>query len=380
MNILVLNYEFPPIGGGGSSVSYDISKRLAERGHSIYVVTMKYGNLSVDEDIDGMHVHRVKCLRKRAFVCHPWEQFTYIFSAIIYANIFLKNHKIDVIHAHFIIPTGVVAWYIKKRYGINYILTAHGSDVVGHNNKRFGFLYKLIMSPWKKIVKDSMYTVALSDHLKKLICKNMASQYAENRVKVIHNGLDTSIYYATKKEKIILLMGRIQETKGMQDVLNCMSPELLGDWRIKIVGDGPYRSELEKAVSNNHLEKNVDFCGWIEAKSPEQLEILAKAAVFISASHVENCPMTPVEAYCSGCKVVLSDIPGHREVLGNKAIYFSLENKSALLSIVHDVIAEFESCSENEVFSSNNLICTGEEFDWEKRVDFYEKYLLESVK
>ena len=36
----MLNYEFPPIGGGASPVSYDIAKRLAERGYNIDVVTM----------------------------------------------------------------------------------------------------------------------------------------------------------------------------------------------------------------------------------------------------------------------------------------------------------------------------------------------------
>ncbi len=371
MNILVLNYEFPPIGGGGSPVSYDISKRLADRGHNIHVVTMKYGDLPVDEDKDGMHIHRVKCLRKQAFVCHPWEQLTYIISAIIYLRKYIKNNHVDVCHTHFIIPTGVVARYLKKKYGIKYVLTAHGSDVLGHNNKRFGALYKILMKPWQRIVIDSRCTVALSDHLKNLICKNMGSKYDEQNVKVIHNGVDTSVYYSSEKEKTILLMGRIQETKGMQDVLSVLTPEILGDWKVKIVGDGPYKGELEKIVHSNKLDQYVEFCGWLESKSPKQLEELSKAAIYVSASHVENCPMTPVEAYCSGCRVILSDIPGHREVMGDRASYFNPFDRESVLAIIKCGLQD-----RNEASNITNGIQEYETFDWTNRINQYEELLL----
>lgn len=41
----MLNYEFPPLGGGASPVSYDISKGLVSLGHSVDVVTMGFGDL-----------------------------------------------------------------------------------------------------------------------------------------------------------------------------------------------------------------------------------------------------------------------------------------------------------------------------------------------
>ena len=64
LNILVLNYEFPPIGGGAGVVAYDISKRLAEAGHRVTVVTMGFEQLPSYEEKDGMRIYRVKCIRK----------------------------------------------------------------------------------------------------------------------------------------------------------------------------------------------------------------------------------------------------------------------------------------------------------------------------
>ncbi len=370
MNILVLNYEFPPIGGGGASVSYDISKRLAERGHNVYVVTMGYKNLPEDEDIDGMHIHRVKCLRKQAFVCHPWEQLTYIISAIVYLNKYLKSNKCNVVHAHFIIPTGVVAWYLKKRYGLQYVLTAHGSDVLGHNNKRFGFLYKLLIRPWQGIVKNSAYTIALSEHLKKLICKNIDGIYGENKVKIITNGIDTSLYYSSDKEKAILLMGRIQETKGMQDVLKVLTPELLGDWKVRIVGDGPFRKELEKIATDNGINNNVFFYGWLEARSKEQLEILASSSIFVSGSYFENSPITLLEAYSSGCNVVVSDIKAHKELMGDKAVYFDVSDAE---TIKHAILQSMELFNESIEVDADSI----RSFDWNTKIEQYERLLQE---
>ena len=373
MNILVLNYEFPPIGGGASPVSYDISRKYAEHGHSVHVVTMKYGALPADETIDGMSIHRVKCIRREKFVCHPWEQLSYIISAVFYLNKYIRSNQTDVVHVHFVIPTGVVAWYLSKRFGIPYIITAHGSDVPGHNNKRFCILYKLLINPWRRIVKEADYVVAPSEHLADLITDNMnkpGQGFDVAKVRLITNGIDTSVFRNEDKEKRILLMGRVQETKGMQDILECLTKETLKDWTIDIVGDGPYISTLKRIVQERELDKNVIFHGWIKSKSNEQLSLLAKAYIFISASHVENCPLTPAEAYCSGCRVVLSDIPGHKAVMEDAAEYFAIGDKARIVKIIDRLISEFDIRE-----TKGNSEINKERFDWDYRVLLYEELL-----
>ncbi|WP_026669519.1 glycosyltransferase family 4 protein [Butyrivibrio sp. AE3006] len=367
MKILVLNYEFPPIGGGGASVSYDISKRLVCRGHSVEVVTMGFKDLLEDEIVEGMHIHRVKCLRKEKFVCHPWEQLTYIISTIKYLNTSLKTNHYDIAHVHFIIPTGVVARYLKRKYGLPYVLTAHGSDVPGHNNKRFGALYALLKKPWRAIVKDASATVALSDYLKNLICKNMNHE-CDDRIQVISNGIDTKLYCPTSKDKSILLMGRIQETKGMQDILSALTPDILRDWKVRIVGDGPYRKELERIVLENGLKGNVIFHGWLKSKSKEQLKILSTSAIFMSGSYFENSPVTLLEAYCSGCKVVVSDIKAHRELMGDKASYFPVSDKEAIRKAISETM---DSYNEEVTLDSDEV----KSYDWETKIDQYEGLL-----
>ena len=74
MKILMLNYEFPPLGGGASPVSYEIAKGYAKLGHKVDVVTMGYKNLPKFEIKEGINIFRVKCWRSKKEICHPWEQ------------------------------------------------------------------------------------------------------------------------------------------------------------------------------------------------------------------------------------------------------------------------------------------------------------------
>lgn len=361
MKILVLNYEFPPIGGGASPVSYDISRNLALKGHQVTVVTMQYKGLARHERVEGMEIYRIPCLREKENVCHPWEQLTYIVSSVFFLRRHLRNRAYDVCHTHFIIPTGVIAWYLKKRYGIPYVVTAHGSDVIGHNNKRFKLLYSLLLRPWRGIVRQARVVVSPSAHLIVL----MEKSEPRGRYCKIQNGIETSLFRPLQKRKSILVMCRLQETKGVQTVLEAVSRVPMGAWKLDIVGDGPYRPVLEKMTKELGIEDKVCFHGWIASKSEKQCRMLGEATVFISASQVENCPVSVLEALCAGCKVLVSDIPGHRELLGNYESYF--------------VAGSVEECAEK----IKNMITSGQEtcllekeqWDWKEVVTKYEEVL-----
>ena len=116
--ILVLNYEFPPLGGGASPVSYEIAKRLSEtKEFDIDVVTMGFKKLAKYQKInDNLRVHRVKCWRSKKEICHPWEQLTYLISGYFKCRELLKKNKYDICHCHFIIPTGILALKLKNKF------------------------------------------------------------------------------------------------------------------------------------------------------------------------------------------------------------------------------------------------------------------------
>jgi glycosyltransferase involved in cell wall biosynthesis len=326
--ILVLNYEFPPLGGGASPVSYEIAERLSRTGDfDIDVVTMSYKGLPKYEEVNkNFRIHRVKCLRGKKELCHPWEQLTYLFFGYFKCCELLKKNKFDICHCHFIIPTGVLAQKLKKKFGLEYVITAHGSDVLGYN-PRFKKLYPFLIKTWKNILDDAKKITSPSNFLKGEIIKayrhsreggNPVSEINPDKIEVIPNGIEEGKFEPMEKEKYILLVSRLFINKGIQDFLEAIKDIDSGEWKVKIVGEGPFRSELEKKVVEYNLQDKVEFLGWVDNKSRQMKELYGKASVFVLPSHFENMNMTLLEAMQAGCNIIATDVGGNSEIVNDQ--------------------------------------------------------------
>lgn len=324
MKILVLNYEYPPLGGGGAPVSRDISEHLVQEGNQVTVVTMAYKNLPHYELQNGVEIYRVKCLRSRQFSCMPWEQLTYIISAIRFVQNKLDIAEYDLCYTHFIIPTGVVARYLHRKFSVPVVITAHGSDVEGYNSKKYmKVMHRFLRKSWRSIVDETFKVVSPSEFLYSLMMKAYS---VPTKYTIIPNGIDLIRYSALtgihSKKKKILLMGRMQEYKNFQTAINAIALCDLGDWSVDVLGNGPYCEELQKLVCSLKLENKITFHGWIENSSEEQLRFLREASIYITASRFENCPMAVLETIAAGCYPLLSDIFAHRQLVHEDEFYF----------------------------------------------------------
>lgn len=373
MKILVLNYEFPPLGGGAAPVSRDISIQLSKKGHDVTVVTMRYKDLPEYEEMQGVKIYRIKCLRSKKSSCMPWEQYTYLRAMRHFMKNHMQSHTYDICHVHFVIPTGEAAKWIKEKYHIPYAITAHGSDVEGYNQKKYmKIMHTLLRPSWRKIVNQSEGVIAPSIYLKSL----MEAEYSHGKYILIPNGLDIAKYRKLavygKKDKKILLMGRMQKSKNMQTVLKALSLIDLSGWSIDVLGDGPYRTELEDLVKELKLMEHVKFCGWINNGSEEQMNYLQRSSVYITGSYFENCPMAVLETIAAGCYPLLSDIPAHRQLIPDDEYYFKADDVQGLAKKLKRIIAieEGDAVLKHDIDISR--------YDWENIIDQYESVLQEA--
>lgn len=367
MNILVLNYEYPPLGGGGAPVSRDIANQLGKLGHNIVLLTMGFGDLPEYEEQGNVKVYRLKCWRKRSDACQPWEQLSYLLAVRKFMAKHKELKKYDVCHAHFVIPTGEVAYHLYKKYNIPYIITAHGSDVEGHNKKNtMIIMHRLLRSSWKKIVNHSFGVAAPSIYLANL----MKSNNSAGKYFMIPNGIDINKYKilgdTRNKEQKILIMGRLQKFKNVQTILRALSMIDLSNWHVDVLGDGPYCSELQKLSQSLGLSEYVTFHGWITNNSKEQLEFISEASIYISASQFENCPMSVIETTAAGCYPILSDIPAHRQLLGEGDFYFQTEDTEQLSKKIEERIK----------LGAKRCSLDLERYDWSHVIPKYEELLI----
>lgn len=313
LNILMLNYEFPPLGGGASPVSYEIAKGYVKLGHSVTVVTMGFKGLPKYEKKDGIKIHRVWCLRSKKEICHPHEMLSYVISAKRFLRKHLLNNRYDINHTHFIIPTGIISLWAKKKFGLKYIITSHGSDVIGYNNDRFNFIHLFTKNMLRKVCDNSNLITTPSNYLKELIRKNIAN-YSDDKLIKIPNGIDPSIYVPKKKKRIILSTGRLLPRKGFQYLIKAVSNEDIG-YEVHICGDGPMMDELKKLAEESKTK--IIFHGWIDNNSKEYKDLLGSSSIYVLASLKENASIALLEAMSAGCAVITSNVSGCPETVGD---------------------------------------------------------------
>ena len=324
MNILMLNYEYPPVGGGASPITAQLCEHLVQAGHTIDVVTMRYGALPHGETVNGVRIFRTPSYRARPDICRTHEMATYLLGGRKPASALARQNQYDIIHAHFIIPTSPLARSIRRHTRIPYLVTCHGSDVPGYNPDRFGIEHKLLLPFWKKLVRSADALVSPSENLKQLIL----SHCPELNIAVIPNGYEPARFDASRPRKNnILLCSRLFRRKGFQYVIEAVK-DLTLDWQVHIIGDGTYLDELKAAAKGSNTP--IVFHGWLERDSARFKELYETSSIFVLPSEAENFPTVLLEAMSAGLAVIASTAGGCPEVVGDAGLLAPPKNPTEI--------------------------------------------------
>jgi glycosyltransferase involved in cell wall biosynthesis len=98
-------------------------------------------------------------------------------------------------------------------------------------------------------------------------------------------------------------------------------------------GRAESRPEIRAAVAGTEIEHLVRFVGYV---TDQQLARLYTGALaFLSASEAEGFGLPPAEALACGCLPLVTDLPAHREVLGDAARYFDVDDQAELVRLMH---------------------------------------------
>jgi glycosyltransferase involved in cell wall biosynthesis len=310
MKLLVLNYEYPPVGGGGGRACADLCKALAKRGYEIRILTSWVPGLPRLEQVDGYQVKRVWSGRRLRFQAGFVDMAAYILFGLIPAIREVQTWRPELIHVHFGVPTGVLALMVHWITGLPYVLTGHLGDVPGGVPEKTEGWFRFVNPFTPPIWRNAARVVAVSHYTRSLIYDRYQLE-----AQVIPNGIEVSKGRGTAVHEPprLIFAGRFQPQKNLEFLFDSLAQLSDRAWMLTMVGDGPLRLELERIAADRSLDGRIHFTGWVDPHEVEAL--LEESDLLVMPSQAEGLPVVSVQALAHGVAMAVTSAGGLRDVV-----------------------------------------------------------------
>jgi glycosyltransferase involved in cell wall biosynthesis len=351
MRILVINYEFPPLGGGAGNVAAYIARHVAGQGVEVAILTSHFKGLPRQQVIDGYQVHRVPVSRHHVYKCSIYEMFSFVANSVVPSWRLARRFRPDLVHIHSGFPTGPLGYWLKVTQGIPYIMTLHGGEVPGFLPEEVGTLHK-ILAPATRVVWNAASTViAVSDGLRDLSIQAIPAV----DIQVIPNGVDCEYFAPASTCRgpddpfRMLFVGRVVRQKGLSyllDALGTVKARGTADWQLRIVGDGPMRPHLEAQAAHCDIADLVEFTGWLPFEQiPDEMR---SANLFVLPSIIEGMPLVLLQAMACGLPVVATKVSGSVDLVqpGRNGLLVPAKDPALLAEALISLLGDRARCSQ----------------------------------
>lgn len=338
---------YPQINGVVTSVMM-MKEELERRGHQVFIITVKVPG-HVDED-PGI-------IRIRSVPFHKWKEFRLALPFFFQVYQQLLKLDLDLIHTHTEFSIGLFGKYFARLHKIPRLHTYHTmyedyAHYILPFNRGKRVAVRLIKRHSKNYVKKYDAIIAPSQKTKEALIR----YGVENAIFVVPTGIDIASFKRhpasdpemvkiretlsiKDEDHVVLSLGRISQEKSIDAIIRQM-PNLLKTIpgaKLVIVGDGPYRRELEKLAASLELGDRVVFAGRVERERVPFYYSLAE--VFVSASRTETQGLTILEAMASGTPVAVWDDENIKGVVADQVSGRVFGSEEELTMCLQDMLS-----------------------------------------
>lgn len=384
MRILIFAAFFEPFKGGYVNSIKELAQRLRKNGEKVVIVAANTHQAPAREIIEGVEVRRLNCwnpkflnqsfpiIKPTFSVFKVWRQLnkehwdivstqTRFFPTSLLGFIFAAHRKIPLIHTE----RG------SCHPQVNFWLVALAGQFVDHT------LGALLTNSAEKAVAVSEAGCEFLRHL------------GNPEPLKIPNGIDTEFFAPLPQSTarlnlnleneclIITFVGRLIFAKGVQDLIVAFQPlaEQFSDLRLLIVGDGPFRENLQQQTAKLGLERKIQFLG--EKNKSEIREILAASDIFVNPSYSEGLPTSVLEAAAMGLAIVATNVGGTAEIITHQENGLLIPARQPKL-LKEGLTKLIENPSLRQVFQKNARQTVKQKFNWDhiaqQYLDLFKKY------
>jgi glycosyltransferase involved in cell wall biosynthesis len=331
IKILFLTSSYPRSEDDTASVFLRyLAEHLADRGLKIHVLAP--ADTTSGTTVEGkVTVHRFRYfpsrLQELAYGSgiisnlqrspRLWLQVPSFIFAMTYSLLrLIRREQIDLVHAHWIVPQGVVGLVARFVLRIPLVTTAHGADAFALRGTFSKFLKRLVVTRSDIWTTNTQATSAA-----------IASAQLTPEPRVIPMGVEVNLFARgdptslrrklAEDEFLVLFVGRLVDKKGCHDLLEALTllPSALRNrTTLWIVGDGDQKSQLEQAAKDFALVQKVRFWGAISNQRLPQFytaaDLFIAPSIEAASGDTEGQGVVILEAFAAGACVLATRTGG----------------------------------------------------------------------
>lgn len=353
MRILIVNFEYPPLGGGGGVATKQYAEELSKRPfdgaegkHEVHVLTSAYKDLPRVETKGNLHIHRVPVGSRTDLATAPLLSLLLFAPAAFWRGLVLCwKTRFDVINAQFVVPSGVPAVFLSLVFRIPLVVSFVGADIYdptrGISPHRHWYMRALIR--W--IARRSAALTAISEDTKR---RARELHSIKKEITVTHLGFTpASTAIASRQElglsedtPILVSVGRLIPRKGYDVLLKAVSQLKALDYKLVIIGDGPLKEDLKRQIDELGLSNKVELTGFVSEEKKYQL--LQAADIYVSAALHEGFGIVFLEAMSVGLPIVAPNDGGQCDFLqeGRNALLVAPQDPNALAAAIERLLSD----------------------------------------
>jgi glycosyltransferase involved in cell wall biosynthesis len=365
MKILMVNYEYAPLGGGGGVFCSQLAEELVQE-HEVTVLTSRFKDQKANEVVRNVTVWRVPVMmRNDPNAASLVSMLSFLPSSLWKGIRNLNLSSFDLVHSHFAIPSAPTGLFLAKAFNKPHVLSILGGDVYDPSKKLSPHDTPVLHAVVQSMINRSDRVVALSNDIRK---RAIHHYQPKKSIDIVWLGIpkpdfvqgSREVHGFSREDILLVTVGRLVARKGVGELVDLI--ESIPNPRLKliVIGDGPERKPLEARVDRLGLQERVRFGGFVSDE--EKFQLLSISDCYVSTSLHEGFGIVFLEAMACGLPVVCYDRGGQVEFLTNGRTGFLIglgrltDFKTQLMQLVNNTSLRRKIGQHNRSYALENYL------------------------